>query len=136
MTSVDLWRQLGFGSSPPGEEDSQGPNWLAGFTLVASLCFFGRWIWLRRFASKFDSQPDITLQRKLFDDASGWKVGLWQTLRNALRWVAMAGLAGLACKYADTSYSLVGCFAAIALAYEKQQSHLQKEGEKKLGLDV
>lgn len=131
----DSWNKLsGFASSDNSEVP--GPSWIAMFALAASLCAFCRWVWIRKLSSRFDFQPDITVQRKLFDAASGWKPGLWQVGKFCLRWIATFCIVALALKYADTSYGIIGCFAASALAYERQQSHLLIEGQKKLGLDL
>jgi len=131
----DIWNKL---SSLSSSDNSQvpGPSWIAMFALAASLCACCRWVWIKKLSSKFDFQPDITVQRKLFDAASGWKPGLWQAGKFCLRWIATFCIVALALKYADTSYGLIGCFAASGLAYERQQSHLLKEGEKKLGVDL
>lgn len=129
-------------------EALQSDWFTASLALGASLCFFARWISHRRGSARFDAQPcnEITLHRKLFDDASNGKLSrfgndsrLWELAKLSLKWivVAVASLVFVitALRCMDFSYVIIGCFGAIALAYDRQQNQLLKEGQRKLGID-
>jgi hypothetical protein len=137
-------------SGLPDGESSQGPGpgdtWLATFALAASLGFFALWFWRRR-SSRFETQQEISVHRKLFDDASNGKPNqlgqqshLLELLTAGMRWTACAsaslGIASLVLLYIDTRYIIIGCFALIALAYDRQQTQVLKEGQLRLGIDI
>lgn len=129
---------------PAGEvSEASAPDWVSFFALAASLGIVVRWLWQRFSPTKFDTQPEITLQRKLFDASSG-KQGkqlmLCQMFMASVQWAAYAiaslGALGLLLKYFEWTYIIIGGFVAIALVYDKQQNNLLEENQKKLGIDV
>jgi len=134
-------------------ESSTDDSWLVTFALAASLGFFAFWIWRRR-SSRFEMQQEMlhdatSVHRKLFDDASSGKHSQlsWsrrqshflELFKSGMRWTACAaaslGIACLVLMYVDTRYIITGCFALIALAYDRQQNQVLKEGQLRLGID-
>lgn len=133
-----IWEKL---TGLPNNESTivPGPTWIAIMALAGSLCFCAHWMYQRGRGSKFDAQPEITLQRKLFDEASRGKLPKHAMFREFARiagkWLgaltAVAGIAFLVLTYVDTSYIVMGCFGFVAVVYDRQ--HVMTEGEKKLG---
>jgi len=137
-----IWEKL---TGLPNNESTiaPGPTWIAIIALAGSLCFCAHWMYQRGRGSKFDTQPEITLQRKLFDEASRGKLPKHAMLREFVRiagkWLgaltAVAGIAFLVLTYVDTSYIVLGCFGFVAVVHDRQYEMTQ--GETKLvGIDL
>jgi hypothetical protein len=146
ISLAGLWEQV---SGLPESDNSQEPcpAWVANIALASSILFFAVWKWRRHRASRFDKgvAQEVSLQRRLFDDASrgllsGKQSRLRDFLHTSLKWiaclVASSGLSALLLKYVDTSYIICGCFIASGLVYDRQQNQVLNEGQKKLlGID-
>lgn len=135
---ASIWERL---TGLPNSESTMvpGPTWIAIMALAGSLCFCAHWMYQRGRGSKFDTQPEITLQRKLFDESSRGKLPKHAMFREFARiagkWLggltAVLGITFLVLTYVDTSYIIIGCFGFVAVVYDRQ--HVMTEGEKKLG---
>lgn len=141
---LGLWNSMS--SSAAG--DSQGPVLFAAVPLAASSFFALRWIWYRNRPSEpFETPAEVARQRKLFDDASKGTLGslsdrsrLWDFLRTYLKVIAgaliISILASLVLPYLDFSYVILGCFAVVAVVYDRQVNQVILEGQKKSGIDI
>lgn len=140
-----LWNSV---SSSAAGDNAQGPVLFAAIPLAASAFFALRWIWYRNRPSEpFETPAEVARQRKLFDDASKGTLGslsdrcrLWDFLRTYLKVIAGALtiliLASMVLPYLDFSYIIIGCFAAVALVYDRQVNQVIMEGQKKSGIDL
>lgn len=156
----DNWNGL------PSSDGAQGPGatLLAVFALGTSLIFSARWIWQRNRPSleAFEEVQEIVLQRKLFDDASMGNTffddASMGTILHHVRHVfvdpmhnskhlkmacqltlcvtAILGMSYMVLQYVDFSYIIIGCFAAVAVVYDRQVNQVMQEGQKKCGIDL
>mmetsp|Transcript_87572 Transcript_87572/g.165046 ORF Transcript_87572/g.165046 Transcript_87572/m.165046 type:complete len:205 (-) Transcript_87572:48-662(-) len=117
----------------------QGPSLLASAALVVPLLLGVSWAYQRSRALKFDLEPEVTLQRKLFDDSTGLRTLLRNYVFTVLQWAAIAGSAAAATllllRYVSSSYVMIAAFVIIALVYDRDQVKVMKDGEKRLGID-
>lgn len=142
-----LWNST---SDPLNGDNSQapGPTLFAAIPLAISIYFSLRWILHRNRPSEpFETPAEVARQRQLFDDASKGTIG---GLSNQFRWLELlrtyskiiAGvlivcvLSFLVLPHLDFSYIIIGCFAAVALVYDRQVNQVILEGQKKSGIDL